>query len=316
MITINFDPLKLTGDQRTWWETWSATAIKATDKAIDEWERSEGTKLPELKDSIWGDLKHWLLENVFNGKCAYCETHIGMSRAPGHAEHFRPKGGIKNIDPKSSKLVKAKTKNRDGTEIIHPGYFWLAYNWKNLVPSCHSCNTGQGKNNQFPAKNQHILLKKLTAEQVKKLGTVHQTPLASPKWDGFYYLDPDNLDEEEVRLLLHPYKDSPRDHIFFGFKGIEAVREIHGSPSEMGKESIRVFELNNGDLRRARQDRQNAAKSYFLISFMAAMDGGCSPADAIKQAEAQFRINYSESSPYFAAVDDYLLEIKQAIGST
>ena len=42
-------------------------------------------------------------------------------------EHFRPKGAVKQSR---------------GGEIIHPGYYWLAYNWENLYLSCKKCNTG------------------------------------------------------------------------------------------------------------------------------------------------------------------------------
>lgn len=60
------------------------------------------------------------LEALFHGKCAYCETYYA-SQGPVDIEHYRPKGGVED-DPD------------------HWGYWWLAADWKNLLPSCIDCN--------------------------------------------------------------------------------------------------------------------------------------------------------------------------------
>lgn len=64
------------------------------------------------------DVRH-ALEALFHGKCAYCESRYNVS-GPVDIEHFRPKGGV------------------EGTE--HQGYWWLAAEWTNLLPSCLDCN--------------------------------------------------------------------------------------------------------------------------------------------------------------------------------
>ena len=68
-----------------------------------------------------------------HGKCAYCESRLDVS-SPTHVEHFRP-----------------KTYSQQGKErIIHrPGYYWLAYDWNNLLAACTVCNQ-QYKKNYFP----------------------------------------------------------------------------------------------------------------------------------------------------------------------
>ncbi|NMG03301.1 hypothetical protein [Azoarcus taiwanensis] len=89
---------------------------------------------------------HWVaLRAEFSayshGKCWYVEC-----KNPGtddDIDHFRPKSGVKE----------------DGT---HPGYFWFAFDWKNLRLSCHRANrprinpdgagTG-GKAGHFPLVN-------------------------------------------------------------------------------------------------------------------------------------------------------------------
>jgi uncharacterized protein (TIGR02646 family) len=70
-----------------------------------------------------------------HGKCAFCEskfTHI----AYGDVEHFRPKAGWRQTHK----------------EALHrPGYYWLAYEWSNLLVACTLCNQ-QFKRNLFPLK--------------------------------------------------------------------------------------------------------------------------------------------------------------------
>src|SRR6185369_2016739 len=58
----------------------------------------------------------------FHGKCAYCESPYEATH-PVDIEHYRPKGGY----VKDNKLTK-------------PGYYWLAADWMNLLPSCIDCN--------------------------------------------------------------------------------------------------------------------------------------------------------------------------------
>ena len=65
------------------------------------------------------DVRH-ALEKLFHGKCAYCESRYDIV-GPVDIEHFRPKKGV------------------DG-DPAHRGYWWLAANWENLLPSCLDCN--------------------------------------------------------------------------------------------------------------------------------------------------------------------------------
>ncbi len=78
-----------------------------------------------------------------HGKCCFCEKKIG---AEGDVEHFRPKAGC-----------------RQGkrTRLERPGYYWLVYEWDNLLLACPICNQ-RFKKNFFPlidpskrAKNHH-----------------------------------------------------------------------------------------------------------------------------------------------------------------
>lgn len=68
----------------------------------------------------------WHLFDLFDHKCAYCESRT-RHVAPGDVEHFRPKG-----------------KGDD-----HPGYWWLAYDPQNFLPACKECNSSR-KRSAFP----------------------------------------------------------------------------------------------------------------------------------------------------------------------
>lgn len=65
--------------------------------------------------------------------CCFCESRI-THISSGDVEHFRPKQGY----------------SQDKTDSFHkPGYFWLAYEWSNLLLACERCNR-RYKKNFFP----------------------------------------------------------------------------------------------------------------------------------------------------------------------
>jgi hypothetical protein len=70
------------------------------------------------------------LNDWYFGKCAYCERFYKLD-----VEHYRPKGEIRDED---NALLRAV------------GYYWLGYEWSNLLPSCISCNRDGGKVSKFP----------------------------------------------------------------------------------------------------------------------------------------------------------------------
>ena len=75
------------------------------------------------------------LKELQHGKCCFCEakiTHISH----GDVEHFRPKAGWVQADE----------------PLNRPGYYWLAYDWANLLLSCEICNQ-RFKKNLFPLNN-------------------------------------------------------------------------------------------------------------------------------------------------------------------
>lgn len=66
-------------------------------------------------------------------KCAFCEAKP-LHVSDGDVEHFRPKAAVRqSVDD----------------ELERPGYYWLAYDWPNLLFACERCNR-RHKRNEFP----------------------------------------------------------------------------------------------------------------------------------------------------------------------
>ncbi|CAN7514639.1 hypothetical protein [Mesorhizobium caraganae] len=124
------------------------------------------------------------LEALFHGKCAYCES-LYASQAPVDVEHYRPKAAVDG-DPN------------------HPGYWWLAMEWTNLLPSCIDCNRRR---------------KQKTPEALNDVALLYRTMLTG-KMDCFpvqgtrVSVEAGNIDFEEP-LLLDPTRDDPERHLQF-----------------------------------------------------------------------------------------------------
>jgi len=107
----------------------------------------------------------------FFGKCAYCETPI-EDIFPGDVEHYRPKGKVTDENYNTIYIQKddgTYILDDDGNKIPHPGYYWLAYEWTNLMPSCTYCNRPKkdfGKRNCFPVEGINIF--KIGDEKLEK----------------------------------------------------------------------------------------------------------------------------------------------------
>ena len=128
------------------------------------------------------------LETLFHGKCAYCETFYS-AQAPVDVEHFRPKGAV-----------------ADAAE--HPGYWWIAMDWANLLPSCIDCNRRRKQTAPDPSAS----LSELWAGALvdTKSGKKDVFPVAGTR--AAAEADPLDL---EAAYLLDPCRDDPMEHIEF-----------------------------------------------------------------------------------------------------
>jgi uncharacterized protein (TIGR02646 family) len=117
-------------------------------------------------------------------------------------------------------------------KLFYPGYFWLAYTWDNLYLSCGECN-GRFKNCLFPL--------------------VLHTPRARSHNDNY---------KNEQHLLVDPGFNKPREHIRFRIDKAYAYRG-----SKKGKKTIEILQLNEGNLRKAREEKTGILQS--LIDLVA-----------------------------------------------
>jgi hypothetical protein len=271
VISVVFDPFSLVNPtQCAWWVKWGEWAEKETATVVErfeEWleleQQNEKPFQVKFNSEVWKALKDWYLESVFYQKCAYCEREI--SGYYGDAEHYRPKGAVKQ--PKGGGLERVTCELPDPRHpgqvmtVPHPGYFWLAYDWRNLLPACVYCNSGYGKNDRFDAKR-YVVMVMLKQSEVEAL-PVHERPFRSKKWPSYYYPRPSALDSIEEPKLLNPLnavgRFDPRKHIRFGIKGLVAAVD----ESERGASTIAILQLRDERLRQARQKAQETFRDKY-----------------------------------------------------
>jgi uncharacterized protein (TIGR02646 family) len=150
-------------------------------------------------NKIYGDatVKKQLIRDQHE-KCCFCESKF-LENSYGDVEHFRPKRAYQKLN---------------STTLNYPGYYWLTYNWDNLMFSCEKCNRSY-KRNQFPLKR----------EVTRKTSHNHA-----------------NLLENEDILLINPNLEDPSVYITF-LK--QTAHPLNGS--DRGAKTIDAFKLNRMD---------------------------------------------------------------------
>lgn len=167
----------------------------------------------EFKAAVYGhDAVRVALDKLFYGKCGYCEYRI--VRFDADIDHYRPKGRVAEATG-------------------HPGYYWLAYNWTNLIPTCTFCNRRRRERAEYPG-----------VQRSPAAGKADSFPLREE--DKRAWSPSDELSAEEP-LLLNPTIDFPEDHLSFYPDG-EAYSKTH-----RGEETIRILNLNAYRIRKDRQ---------------------------------------------------------------
>jgi uncharacterized protein (TIGR02646 family) len=150
-----------------------------------------------------------------HGKCCFCESkveHISF----GDVEHFRPKKGFVNSE---------------GEQLIAPGYFWLAYDWNNLLFCCEICNR-RNKKNLFP--------------------------LFVP--DDRMYMGVET-GVVELPVFIDPASENPEDYIAFRGDVIFSKND-----NLRGLETIKALDLNREALRSRRQEWLIALRALSFVS--------------------------------------------------
>lgn len=114
------------------WIDWRQRCVAAQKTLIDA---IQDGNTPTINEDLYKEQKVSVLmsyDYAFRGKCAYCDRDIHNQY--GDVEHYRPKGRVTDSDGK------AVTRRINGSTVPHPGYYWLVYDWTNLLPACIRCN--------------------------------------------------------------------------------------------------------------------------------------------------------------------------------
>ncbi|WP_288338654.1 hypothetical protein [uncultured Sphingomonas sp.] len=178
------------------------------------------------------------LQRIFKSKCAYCEKKL--EKGFFEVEHYRPKASAIG-DP-------------------HPGYWWLALRWSNLLPTCPGCNKGL---------KQHIVTADMNVQDVEALqsiepyqlnGKANQFPVGGPR-----LVATDDDHEVEQPYIIDPTRTDPGPELSWrndaAFSVLEPSVGVAG-PSVRGEETIRCLALNRVELVQARTAILTLLRSY------------------------------------------------------
>jgi len=144
------------------WQQWIDDCEQETKDNIEAFKQGEEIKFKSklYRPKKLKDIYFFGKGKPFYGKCAYCEFPISDFQ-PGDIEHFRPKAGVTDEndnkitfkDPQGNPILE------QGEPKLHSGYYWLAYDLNNLLPSCAACNRPRanklGKRSRFPVMGNH-----------------------------------------------------------------------------------------------------------------------------------------------------------------
>lgn len=204
----NMIKLEFTEPDSPEWTDWRKRCAEAATALLNQWK--PGKKL-DFNGKLYSEMKA-LMKEKFHGKCAYCEAKVELDQH-GDVEHFRPKAAVTDDDFKPIMVQDAA-----GNSFPHPGYFWLAYEYTNLLLSCELCNQ--------PSSD----------KQGSKLGKRNRFPLQTPPG---YAVNPQDVGAERP-LLLNPLNDDPSKHFQFD---PDTGRLIPLTPE--GRKCVEVFDLND-----------------------------------------------------------------------
>ena len=155
----------------------------------------DGSKAFGYREVVLEDLKRF-----FGDLCGYCRQKTEFL-----VDHYRPKAALKQDEE-------------------HAGYYWLAYEWSNLVPICNTCNGPGAKGTSFPLlpEGSRLWEPELNREGLPESSCCNLLA----------------LEAREQPALLHPFKDKFERHLFFNPDGSPVDRD------ERGYQTIKTCKLD------------------------------------------------------------------------
>lgn len=183
----------------------SSTTVELAVEKMDDFFKSQNRNQKRydwpFNKEIDRELKEYLHDS-FMGKCGYCESKIEYTLL-GTVDRYRPNNGV-----------------REKNEYHQDLYWWLAFEWDNLIYACKECN--QFKGNYFPIKGKRAL----------------------------------NQNEDyhkEDCMILNPYSDEPNNHLGYDSTNHGYIDAL----TDKGNQTIELLRLNRTDLI---ERRKNARK--------------------------------------------------------
>ena len=197
------------------------------------------------------------LKRAQYGKCCYCEDKF-LATSYGAVEHFRPKGGVQQNEQQ---------------DLQYPGYYWLAYDWNNLLFSCERCNTSH-KRNLFPL-----------LDETKRAVSHH-----------------DDITKEQP-LLINPAQEDPQEHLHFR-------EEVVIGDTEKGRQTIQALGLMRKGLRNDRHKHLSVLKTLHdgLEAYRKLAKSGNDSTNLMKEieeAEERIRHHLSCEAEFSAMARDF-----------
>lgn len=223
---------------------------------------------------------------LFGGKCAYCESFHSAS-SPTDVEHYRPKAGV------------------DG-DTAHRGYWWLAADWSNLLPSCALCN----RRNGLRIAQLGMAHADVSAQAQVTVGKGNLFPIRGRRATG-----PRGNCEAEDPLLIDPTRRDPAEHLDWPEDKLSLVtpRFDGRQPDVYGKTTIDILGLNRQDLVEERTRHLTLARALLAgaESLLAAASGLADVArqDCLQRFDENLSVLQkmcAGDQPYSAMLDAHL----------
>lgn len=249
---------------------------------------------PPTKAYSFARYKEWevcrALDSLFREKCAYCESSYRAVDSR-NVEHFRPKGAVSEAPH-------------------HPGYWWLAADWSNLLPSCPPCNQKRRQLSYDPNMTLEEFERARLKEPDKTSGKANSFPLLQSNW---VTNENDSIAAEEP-LLINPCDREPSAHLEWVFDWDRKELLWHADPvtallrpranvgvdDPYAKASIAVYGLNRAGLVRERMARIKDMQVGLrpIVDAMADLTGtpeGGRKWNELKDRLARYKKNFHEA---------------------
>jgi uncharacterized protein (TIGR02646 family) len=248
------------------WEKRAAVACAEAATAAPD-ERSDAINRYR---GLWRELVA-ILGSLSNRKCWYCESR--EDRSDKAVDHFRPKG-------------------RPVESNMHPGYWWLAFDWRNYRYSCTYCNSRRVEASDGTAggKHSHFPLLDEDARAFEEAAIGGETP-----------------------MLLDPTKRGDTTLLYFNQEGRVEPRvrkeqqPIHWSRGEI---SIELYHLNHKDIVEERMDLFNTIKRLIDTGHVCFNDwraGNLAAEAGYEMIVERLQILIQERAEFSAAARDMIL---------